>query len=60
MPMRTGKVVAAQDAEQLLLAIIQPGNRVVIEGDNQKQAAFLAKVLAHLPSSKIHDLHILR
>jgi len=57
--MRTGKVVAAQDAEQLLLAIIQPGNRVVIEGDNQKQAAFLAKVLAHLPSSKIHDLHML-
>ena len=57
--MSSGKIVEPQDAEQLLLSVIRPGNRVVIEGDNQKQAAFLAGALANLPPSKVHDLHML-
>ncbi|MEN8246949.1 MAG: malonate decarboxylase subunit alpha [Thermodesulfobacteriota bacterium] len=57
--MRTGKVVEPQDAEKLLLSVIRSGDRVVIEGDNQKQAAFLAKKLAGLPPEKVHDLHLL-
>ena len=57
--MSSGKVVKPQDAEQLLLSVIRPGNRVVIEGDNQKQALFLAKALANLPPAEIYDLHML-
>ncbi len=53
------KIVDAQDAKKLLSTTIQPGNRVVLEGNNQKQAAFLAETLAGLPSSTVHDLHIL-
>jgi Malonate decarboxylase, alpha subunit, transporter len=34
----SGKLCPAERATQLLEAIIEPGDRVVIEGDNQKQA----------------------
>src|SRR5205085_9704881 len=37
-----GKVCPADRATQLLEAIIEPGDRVTLEGDNQKQADFLA------------------
>jgi malonate decarboxylase alpha subunit len=36
----TGKLCPAERARQLLEAIIEPGDRVAIEGDNQKQADF--------------------
>jgi len=55
----TDKIVAPQDAKKLLLSVIRSGDRVVIEGDNQKQAAFLAETLASLPPSQVHDLHML-
>ena len=42
----SGKVCPADRATQLLEAIIEPGDRVTIEGDNQKQADFLASALA--------------
>ena len=54
-----GKIVEPQDAEKLFLSTIHSGDRVVIEGDNQKQAAFLSKTLANLSSADVHDLHIL-
>ena len=38
----SGKFCPAEQATQLLEAIIKPGDRVAIEGDNQKQADFLA------------------
>lgn len=57
--MSSGKVVKSQDAEKLLLSVIRSGDRVVIEGDNQKQAAFLAKTLASLSPEKVHNLHML-
>ena len=40
------KLCPAEAATQLLEAIIEPGDRVAIEGDNQKQADFLAAALA--------------
>ena len=42
----TGKVVRSDSAKALLEAVIRPGDRVCLEGDNQKQADFLAEVLA--------------
>lgn len=56
----TGKVVPPEKATGLLEAIIRPGDRVCLEGDNQKQADFLAEVLAGVDPSKIHDLHVVQ
>ncbi len=55
-----GKRVARQDATALLEAVIRPGDRVCLEGDNQKQADLLAVALAAVDSSKIHDLHMVQ
>lgn len=55
----SGKVVEPQNAKTLLLASIQSGDRVVIEGNNQKQAVFLSKCLADLPPSNVNNLHVL-
>jgi len=55
-----GKLVQAEHAADLLCAVIEPGDRVCIEGNNQKQAQVLARVLASLDPGKIHDLHMLQ
>jgi hypothetical protein len=51
----SGKVYPADRATQLLEAIIEPGDRVAIEGDNQKQADFLAAALAKADPGRLHD-----
>ena len=56
----SGKVYPADRATQLLEAIIEPGDRVAIEGDNQKQADFLAAALAKVDPARVHDLHIVQ
>jgi malonate decarboxylase alpha subunit len=55
-----GKLVSPSRATALLEAIIEPGDRVTIEGDNQKQADFLAEALAKADPSKLHDLHMVQ
>ncbi len=55
-----GKVVKADDATRLLEAVIRPGDRVCLEGDNQKQADFLAGALVNVDKKKVHDLHIVQ
>jgi malonate decarboxylase alpha subunit len=55
-----GKMVKPDDATALLEAIIRPGDRLCMEGDNQKQADFLASALAKADPKKIHDLHIVQ
>jgi malonate decarboxylase alpha subunit len=49
-----------ENAKALLEAVIRSGDRVCLEGDNQKQADFLAEVLASVDQSRIHDLHIVQ
>jgi malonate decarboxylase alpha subunit len=56
----SGKVVRPESAKALLEAVIRPGDRVCLEGDNQKQADFLAEVLASIDRQQIHDLHIVQ
>jgi malonate decarboxylase alpha subunit len=56
----SGKMVLPESAKALLEAVIRPGDRVCLEGDNQKQADFLAEVLAGVDRSRIHDLHIVQ
>jgi malonate decarboxylase alpha subunit len=55
-----GKLCPADRATELLEAIIEAGDRVTIEGDNQKQADFLAAALAKADPAQLHDLHIVR
>jgi malonate decarboxylase alpha subunit len=56
----TGKVVEAAQIDALLQAVIEPGDRVCLEGNNQKQADFLARALASLDASAVHDLHMVQ
>jgi malonate decarboxylase alpha subunit len=55
-----GKRVEATRATALLEAVIEPGDRVCLEGNNQKQADFLAKCLVNIDAAKVHDLHMVQ
>ena len=55
-----GKEVAASDITALLEAVLEPGDRVCLEGNNQKQADFLARALADLDPARVHDLHMVQ
>jgi malonate decarboxylase alpha subunit len=55
-----GKLVSASEARALLEAVLEPGDRVCLEGNNQKQADFLAKTLAAVSPERVHDLHMVQ
>ncbi|OHV17433.1 malonate decarboxylase subunit alpha [Methylorubrum extorquens] len=55
-----GKVVTAANVVALLEAILQPGDRVCLEGDNQKQADCLARGLSQCDPARVHDLHMVQ
>ncbi len=57
---KEGKVVAAEDTVALLEGVIKPGDKVNLEGNNQKQADFLAECLCKVDSNKVHDLHMVQ
>ena len=57
---KMGKEVDASNAVALLETVIKPYDKVNIEGDNQKQADFLAKSLCEVDVEKIHDLHMVQ
>src|SRR5450755_4733105 len=42
-----------------LEALVAPGDRLVLEGDNQKQADFLSRSLVRVDPKKLHDLHLI-
>lgn len=54
-----GKVLPADDLPAMLEKLIAPGDKVVLEGNNQKQADFLARMLAQANPEKLHDLHMI-
>jgi malonate decarboxylase alpha subunit len=56
----TGKTISSETLLAFLEAIIRPGDRVCIEGDNQKQADMLSAALADVDPAKIHDLHMVQ
>src|SRR6202011_208532 len=55
-----GKAVAAADLSGFLEAVLRPGDRICLEGDNQKQADILAAALADVDPAKIHELHMVQ
>lgn len=57
---KDGKVVAADNTVALLEAVIKPGDKVNLEGNNQKQADFLAECLCKVDKAKVYDLHMVQ
>lgn len=55
-----GKIVDASRAVELLETVIHPYDKVTIEGDNQKQADFLADCLCKVNPEKVHHLHMIQ
>ncbi|APV35279.1 malonate decarboxylase subunit alpha [Acinetobacter soli] len=54
-----GVVIPTQDIIKVLETLITPGDRVVLEGNNQKQADFLSRSLAQTSPQVLHDLHMI-
>ena len=54
-----GKIAPADKLAELLYAVLENGDRVCVEGNNQKQADFLAKGLAALDPARVNGLHML-
>src|SRR5580658_9558928 len=52
-------VLAQNRIIETLEAVIQSGDRIVMEGDNQKQADFLSRSLIKVDPTKIHDLRLI-
>ncbi|MFT7774994.1 malonate decarboxylase subunit alpha [Roseateles sp.] len=55
-----GRHVDTDAAVCLLEAVLQPGDRVCLEGNNQKQADFLAQALTQVDPQHVHDLHMVQ
>jgi malonate decarboxylase alpha subunit len=54
-----GRVLPTEEVVTALEALIAPGDRVALEGDNQKQADFLSRSLASVDPERVYDLHML-
>ena len=59
-PQLVGKLASADAIGALLEAVIEPFDRVCLEGNNQKQADFLAKALVQVDPARVHDLHMVQ
>src|SRR5450830_1653661 len=55
-----GKILPQTRIGDLLHAALEVGDRVCIEGNNQKQADFLAKAMTQLDPQRINQLHMLQ
>ncbi|WP_427126592.1 malonate decarboxylase subunit alpha [Priestia megaterium] len=54
-----GKLLGNEHIIEALELLISPGDKVVLEGDNQKQASFLSKALNEVSADKINGLHMI-
>src|SRR6185312_9470147 len=55
-----GKTVPIPNLPAFLKAVIRSGDRVCLEGDNQKQADILASALADLDPADVSNLHMVQ
>jgi malonate decarboxylase alpha subunit len=54
-----GARLAREKIVDALESVIAAGDRIVMEGDNQKQADFLSRSLVEVDAEKVHDLHLI-
>ncbi|PTM56857.1 malonate decarboxylase subunit alpha [Desmospora activa] len=55
----SGKVIPTNRMVEALEVLLAPKDRVVLEGNNQKQASFLSDALAQVNPGKIQRLHLI-
>ena len=58
-PWMKGPVLPSAKLVAALETLIVSGDRIVLEGDNQKQADFLSRSLIKVDPGKLHDLHLI-
>jgi malonate decarboxylase alpha subunit len=54
-----GRVLTQEKVVEALEVLIAPADRIVLEGDNQKQADFLSRSLVKADPGKLHHLHLI-
>jgi malonate decarboxylase alpha subunit len=54
-----GPLLPREKLVESLGVLLAPGDRIVLEGDNQKQADFLSRSLVKVDPKKLHDLHLI-
>src|ERR1700730_13106762 len=55
----TDRVLDSEKIIAVLEELVEPGDRICLEGNNQKQADFLSRKLAQVDPERLHDLHFL-
>ena len=54
-----GKILEPGAMVEVLEGLIHPGDRVALEGNNQKQADFLSRSLVKVDPARVHAIHLL-
>ncbi len=54
-----GSILSTTSIIEALEVLIVAGDRIVLEGDNQKQADFLSRSLVKADVEKLHDIHLI-
>lgn len=57
--MTSGKIISKENIVDALEYLILSGDRVALEGNNQKQASFLSAALNEVSPEKVHGLHMI-
>jgi malonate decarboxylase alpha subunit len=58
-PWMQGPILSPDKIIEALELLLKSGDRVVLEGDNQKQADFLSRSLVKVDPKKLRDLHLI-
>src|SRR6202008_1035279 len=58
-PWMQGPILPSDKIVEALQLLLKSGDRVVLEGDNQKQADFLSRSLVQVDPKKLQDLHLI-
>jgi malonate decarboxylase alpha subunit len=58
-PLVKGRIIPTENIVEVLERLIVSGDRVALEGNNQKQASFLSAALAQLDADKVNHLHMI-
>src|SRR5258708_19240824 len=58
-PWIQGPILPKAKIIEALETLIVSGDRIVLEGDNQKQADFLSRSLVQVDAKRLHDLHLI-
>ncbi len=58
-PWMKGPILPKERIIEVLETLIVGADRIVLEGDNQKQADFLSRSLVKVDPKKLHDLHLI-